>query len=487
MRDNGVELNAHKPTSSDQAGAAPILWIVAAGTLLSALSSSAVNLALPDIGREFGASLENTRWIVQGYLLAVGILLLAAGRLSDMLGHGRVYLGGFLLLGLASLACGLSDGLTQLVALRIAQGISGALIMSAGPALVTSAIRPGARGRSLGLLSTATYVGLTIGPTLGGSMVSTLGWRWIFLLNAPVCLGISLFGCRHLMRLAGGRRAPFDLPGFVLLMAGLPALLLGLSKAASWGLLSGRTLGLVLGGGMVLVLFARFQHGRDNPLLDLDLFRSRLFTGSVLSALGNYVALFCVLLLLPFYLVEGQGRSPAQAGLILSMQPLLMAAIASPAGWLSDRIGTRILTVAGMLTLSAGLFALSRLGPDAGAGSIMVRLGMIGLGTGIFISPNSSALMGSAPRGRQGTAGALLAEARVLGMLLGVVLGTAVFESAGGRTGRPWLPEDFGAMSMALRTAAAVSLLGALAAGLKGESEEAKGTDSRRLKEAGRE
>ncbi len=466
--------------------AAPILWIVAAGTLLSALSSSAVNLALPDIGREFGASLENTRWIVQGYLLAVGILLLAAGRLSDMLGHGRVYLGGFLLLGFASLACGLSNGLTQLVALRVAQGISGALIMSAGPALVTTAIRPGARGRSLGLLSTATYVGLTIGPTLGGSLVSTLGWRWIFLMNVPVCLGISLIGIRHLMRRAGGRRAPFDLPGFLLLMAGLPALLLGLSKAASWGLLSGRTLGLVLGGVLVLALFARFQRGRDNALLDLDLFRSRLFTGSALSALCNYVALFCVLLLLPFYLVEGQGRNPAQAGMILSIQPLVMALIASPAGWLSDRFGTRLLTVSGMVVLASGLFALSLIGPDASIGDVMLRLGVIGLGTGIFISPNSSALMGSAPRRRQGTAGALLAEARVLGMLLGVVLGTAVFEAAGGRTGRVWVPGDFEAMSLALKTGASIALLGAVAAGLKGESAHLPAPDPPRLYRDGR-
>jgi MFS family permease len=203
-------------------------------------------------------------------------------------------------------------------------------------------------------------------------------------------------------------------------------------------------------------------------VLDLSLFASRVFTGSVLSALCNYIALFVSILLLPFYLEEGLGRDPARAGLILSVQPLVMALVASPSGWLSDRIGSRGLATLGMLVLSGGLWGLSGLGAGAPGAHVVLWLAVMGFGTGIFISPNSSALMGSAPRNQQGIAGSLLAEARVLGMYLGVALATAVFGLAGGSTGHRWQLLDFDALRLALQVAAGAAVLGAMLAALRG-------------------
>jgi MFS family permease len=221
-------------------------------------------------------------------------------------------------------------------------------------------------------------------------------------------------------------------------------------------------------GLAALAGFVLIERASPCPLLDLGLFRSRIFTGSVASAVANYVSLFVIMLLLPFYLIEGLGLSAQRAGLVLSVQPLLMALAASPSGWLSDRIGSRALATAGLLVSSAGMLGLASLGPESTPLAAAGFLAVVGFGTGVFISPNSSALMGAAPRHRQGTAGSVLGEARSLGMLLGVALATAVFASGGGRTGSAWRPADFAALRGALTAAAVVGAAGAAAAGLRG-------------------
>jgi len=451
-----------------------VLGVVGVGTLLSAMSGSAVNLALPDMGHDLRISIELSRWVVQAFLLAVGVLLLVAGRLSDLLGHRRVYLVGFSLFGAAALGCGLAPSFGWLVVYRVLQGVGGAMVMSAAPALLTTSFPPEERGRALGMLATATYTGLTIGPPLGGLIVAGLGWRWTFHLMVPISLVVFALGLLYLPR-RPGRRAALDWPGAAALLLGLPLLLLAISEGPGWGVSSWRLWAVIAAGLALLVGFVIIQLKSESPLLDLELFRSRVFTGATISALANYVSLFVVLLLLPFFLVEGLGRSSAEAGMLLAIQPLVMAVVASPSGWLSDRIGSRGLATFGMLMLAGGLLACSFLGAQSGELEVAMSLALMGFGTGIFISPNSSALMGAAPGRRQGTAGSVLAEARVLGMLVGVALGTAVFQAVGGRTGAVWRPDDFAALSAAMRVGAGIALLGAVAASLRGASGDSSG------------
>jgi MFS family permease len=252
------------------------------------------------------------------------------------------------------------------------------------------------------------------------------------------------------------------------MVVGLPCLLLALSEGHRWGLTSswtGVTLALGIAG---LTASALIQRRSPVPLFDFGLFRSRIFTGAVVSAVANYVALFVMIILTPFYLEEGLGFTPGQVGMLLSVQPLVMALVASPSGWLSDRIGSRGLATGGMLVLAAGLFGLAGTGQGSPTWTVALWLGVMGLGTGVFISPNSSALMGSAPRNQQGAAGSMLGEARIVGMLLGVALATVLFSSAGGRTGASWIAGDFQALALSLRVAAGVALAGALAAALRG-------------------
>ncbi|HOX43075.1 MAG TPA: MFS transporter [Myxococcota bacterium] len=445
-----------------------VLAAVAVGTLLSSLAGSVVNLALPALGTDLGITLEDSRWVVQSFLLATGVCLLAAGRLGDMWGHRPVYLFGLGLFGLASLGAGLATRLDVLLVARAVQGVAGAATMAVGPAILTTTFPAGQRGRVLGLVSTATYVGLTLGPPLGGFLVATLGWRWCFLLNVPLIGIILAAGLAWLPRAAPRLGARFDWGGAGALLLGLPFLLLALSEGRRWGWGSAWTLG-ALGAGLAgLAAFVWVERRTRGGLLDLALFRNRLFSGSVLSALANYVALFAVTILMPFYLEEGLGRTPSHTGLLLSVQFAVMALVASPAGWLSDRLGSRLLATLGQLLMAGGLYALGGLGAGAGDAAVAACLGVIGLGTGVFISPNSSALMGAAPAERQGTASSVMAEARVLGMLVGVSLAAAVFSAAGGRTGQPWGVADFSAFRMALAVSAGVAVLGALAAALRG-------------------
>ena len=463
-----------RPSPPAQEDRAPhsnlVLVVVGIGTLLSTLAGSSVNLALPVIGQELGIAVELLRWVVLAYMVVVVVLLLGAGRASDLWGHRVIYQAGFVVFGAASLVSGMARSFWTLVLGRALQGAGAALNMSASPALLTSSFPAAQRGRALGLLATATYVGLTIGPPLGGLVIGRVGWRWIFLFNVPATALMVLLGQLCLPR--GRRRVVrFDLPGMLTLTTGMPLLLVALTQGQEWGWSAWPTLACGAAGLCLLALFVRVELTRTSPLLDLSIFRAPVFTSALLAALSNYVALFVPIILLPFYLIEALQVSPARAGALLSSMPLVMALIATPAGWLSDRVGTRGLSVLGLALLTVGLAGLSLLGVrPSGQGSLLALglwLGVMGLGTGIFISPNSSALMGAAPRERQGIAGGVMALARTFGMTVGVSVGTAVFRAAGGRTGAAWREVDLQALGTALYVAAGICLLGALASALR--------------------
>ena len=216
---------------------------------------------------------------------------------------------------------------------------------------------------------------------------------------------------------------------------------------------------------VILVLFIRLELRNKSPILDLSLFRIRLFSASTASAVLNYVCLYSVIFLLPFYLIQGRGLNPEQAGLLLTAQPIVMAVSAPLSGLLSDRIGSRLLSTLGMGILALGLFLLSRLGPISPNSQVLSSLAVTGLGTGIFISPNTSALLGSAPRQRQGIASGILATARNVGMVLGVGLAGAIFTSVTAQIGQDAL---FKAVQLGLEVGAGVAVLGVFVSLVRG-------------------
>jgi len=437
-----------------------VMFVVGFSTLLTTLGMSGITLALPAIGREFGMSIGQTRWVLLAFLLASSSMMLIAGRLGDLFGLRRVFLVGFWIIGVASLLCGLAPLFPALAAARALHGVGGALVMAAGPALLTTNFPPEQRGRVLGTVSTATYAGLTAGPIIGGLLVTWVSWRGVFLLNVPLSALVLVLAHRHLPSPKSREGGRMDVPGAMLLLTGLPLLMLPLAMGGT-----DRPAWLPAAGaaGVLLVgLFSLVELRSPHPLLDLRLFRNREFTGSVAAALFNYIALFILILLMPFHFEEGRGLDAWQAGLFMTAQPAVMALVAFPAGRASDRLGTRNLCIAGMAVMAAGLAALSALGPDSPLLLAGLFLAIAGLGTGIFISPNSSSLMGAAARHQQGVASAVLAVSRNLGMLVGTATGAGVFLLAGGQSGVAWTPGDFSAFRTALLVAAGAAALSAV-------------------------
>jgi len=413
-----------------------VLISVGMGTFMSALDGSVVNTVLPVLNQAFGSDVATIEWVVAVYLLIVSGLLLSVGRLGDLRGHKKVYLTGFAIFILASALNGQAPSAVSLIVTRGIQALGAAMLFANSPAILTKNFPSEQRGQALGLQATMTYLGLTAGPSVGGWLADAFGWRAVFYINVPVG-GLAML-LSYLYIPSDQRREAdesFDVRGAFLFLAGLIALLLGLNQGHAWGWTSAPVLGLVVLALVLLTIFTRHEMRVRSPMLDLTLFRSQNFSVATLTAVFNYMCVYSVLFLMPFYLIDGRGFSPAQAGLILTAQPLVMAVAAPLSGTLSDRIGTRLPSTLGLAALGAGLLLLAGLGPASSIRQVVVFLGVAGLGVGIFTSPNNSALMGSAPHERQGIAAGILATARNVGMMLGIGLAGAIFTSILARSG----------------------------------------------------
>ncbi len=467
-KDNPMSRKSQPPTSQVEAkyGAHSFLnidrkwWVLIAvgtGTFMSALDISAINTVLPIINREFNSSIATIEWVVIVYLLLVSGLLPIFGRLGDIRGHKPVYITGFLIFITSSVFCGLSPSVYALIAARGLQALGAAMLSANSPAILTKSFPSSQRGQALGMQATMTYLGLTVGPALGGWLTDLYNWRAVFFINVPVGLLALFLSLRFIQRDTPEKITErFDWPGALTLMGGLITLLVALNQGHNWGWLSPITLALLTISIFLLGIFIAIEKRTLAPMLDLTLFRNRLFSTSISSAVINYICVYSILFLMPFYLIQGRELSPSQAGLILTAQPIIMAIVAPISGTLSDRIGTRIPSIVGMVSLAVGLFSLSQIGPYTPLNFVAIGLAIAGLGIGVFISPNNSALMGSAPHSRQGIAAGLLATSRNVGMVLGVGLSGAIFTSA--------LTHSAGVSNQALFQAIQISFL--VAAGL---------------------
>jgi EmrB/QacA subfamily drug resistance transporter len=360
-----------------------------------------------------------------------------------------------------------------LIGFRAFQALGAAMLFANAPAILTKNFPAVQRGQALGLQGMMTYLGLTVGPSLGGWLTTQFSWRAVFYINIPVGLIALWLSQRVIPQDQPNENAErFDLVGAATFMAGLVLFLLALNQGDEWGWTSPIVLALAAVALLALSAFVVVERRVQMPMLDLSLFRQRLFSAAVVSAVLNYICLYSVLFLMPFYLIQGRGMSTDQAGLLLTAQPLVMAIAAPLSGTLSDRIGSRLPGTLGMATIAIGLFMLSRLGLASPQIDIVLWLGVIGLGTGIFVSPNSSALMGSAPHHRQGIAAGILATARNVGMVLGVGFAGAIFTTvqssaiAGGTTG-----SLFAGIQAGWLAAAGVAVMGALASAMRGNGQ----------------
>ncbi len=403
-----------------------VLTSVSLGSLMATLDGSIVNIALPAIQTDFRIDLTTTEWVVVAYLLVVGGLLLPFGRLGEVLTFKRVYLVGFTIFTLASICCGASPNEAGLVAFRVVQGIGAAMIMAMGPAIVARTFPAEERGRALGLNAISISIGLSLGPALGGILTQVATWRAIFLINAPIGLLAILWANRVLPAETPGKGQSFDVRGAALSGMALFALLLALSEGQQWGWDSPAIIGLLIAFVVVGGAFLASERRSAHPMLDLVLFRIRPFSAGLASVVVAFSGLFTATFLLPFLLEQGSGFSPVEAGLLLTPTPITMALVAPFSGAASDRFGPRVLASVGMAIMALALLSLTQLPVDFALPDLVWRLVLLGLGQGLFMSPNSSAVLGSVPRPRIGTASGTLAQMRINGQVLGIALSGAI-------------------------------------------------------------
>jgi EmrB/QacA subfamily drug resistance transporter len=406
-----------------------VFSLVAVAVFMSTLDGSIVNVALPVIMHDFNISMNIIEWVVVIYLLTVSALLLPFGRLSDIKGRRWVYCRGFLIFSVGSFFCGIADNSSWLIASRACQGIGAAMLMACSPALVVDIFPTKERGKALGMVGTVVAAGLTTGPALGGFLIKTFSWNAIFYVNIPI--GI-VAGAVAFVVLKGGhgdvvRDEDFDWSGAILLTITLFSFFLALVKALDWGFKSPVTLTLIGSSVLSGILMIFLELRKTYPVFDPSLLKIRRFFLPVLSASILFAALFTIVFLMPFYLVKPRGFSIDSAGYTMAIPFLCLFFLSPISGALSDRIGTRTLCTVGMAILAISLFFMSRLSASATFYSIAWRLVLVGVGTAIFLPPNSSIVMSVLPANRRGIASGTVATARNIGMMIGVTQAGLIF------------------------------------------------------------
>jgi EmrB/QacA subfamily drug resistance transporter len=404
------------------------LSVTTIGALMAAIDGTIVILALPDMMVKLHAGLVEMVWVIMAYILMSTVCLLTFGRIADMFGRVRMYNLGFIIFTAGSALCGLSRNAPQLIIFRLVQGAGAAFMMVNSPAIIAEVFPPHQRGRALGINGVTWAIGGIAGPLLGGLILSAANWRWIFYINVPIGILGTVWGYLALKEKSTRNRTErFDLGGAAMFSLGLVALLFALTLGIQLSWTSLPILSLFALFVVMLCLFLLRERRVANPVLDLSLFKNRVYSFSVVAAMLQSLAMFAVNFLIVFYFQGVRGYSPLTAALCLI--PLsIMGAVAGPlSGLLADRIGARIPATAGILLQAAALvWFVLRLTPTTSYATIAVGLMLVGLGTGLFFSPNTSAAMNGAPRHRLGIASATLATLRQTGMVTSFALALAV-------------------------------------------------------------
>lgn len=391
---------------------------------------SAINISFPSITAAFALPVTAIQWLVIGYVLTHGSLLLGCGGLADRWGYGRLLAWGLLISAVAFTGCGLAPVYGWLVGFRILQGVGAAMIFGSAPALLTLAVAADSRGRALGIYQMSTAIGYAVGPLIGGMLVDLLGWRATFLFRMPPALLLAWLAATKCPAPAERRDAKdFDFLGALTLAAGIAGFLLALSQTRALGWLAPEVITLGFGSLVCFIGFVIIEKRSTAPVVDLALLRNRAFAiANLLSLLAN-CARFAIGLLLPYYLINVL-HYPATIGGTLMLATYALTILAAPlAGKWSDRIGTAGLASLGLAVEGLGLWALSRLHEQAAYVELAATLAVVGLGLGIFEAPNMSFVMGSIPRDRQGVAGGIASMMRPLGIVAGASSWSMLFDS----------------------------------------------------------
>jgi EmrB/QacA subfamily drug resistance transporter len=402
------------------------LAVIMLGSMMGTLDASIANVAIPTIASVYHHSVDDSEWVILSFMLVTASTLVFFGRLGDMFGQKRIYLTGFAVFGISSFACAVAPSLLVLIVARAVQALGAAMLVSSNQALIVDTFPANERGRAIGFNGAAVAVGLSLGPILGGAIVTFGDWRWIFMINVPISI-VALIGAAIVLKPVKHEGRGFDPIGATLSIVGLFMLSLALSRSHLWGWNSPVTLGLIAASIVALGAFIVVERRVPAPTLDLSLFTSRVFAFSVIAALVYFIALSGLIFIVPLSAQTALGESAFHAGLLLMPITALNVIFAPTAGSLSDRVPVRYVSTAGAIIVAIGLFVLSHVPPHPSIWQLVLSLVVTGCGTAVFSQPNNSAIMGSAPPNRRGIAAGTLATARTTGQLLGVAVASAVY------------------------------------------------------------
>ena len=403
-----------------------ILFVVVMVTFMATLDSSIVNVALPVMAKSLNVTSAGIQVVVTSYLIIISATILIFGRLGDILGKTKVFKFGIALFTLGSLFCGVTNSLQFLVLARVIQAVGAAATMANSQGIITHVFPSNERGRALGIIGTFVALGALVGPPMGGFIVDATSWEYIFLINVPIGVITLFYGFKILPKSHKTQKVKFDLLGALLFIFAIVPLFAALGEGQEIGF----TKPIILVGFLIsiisFVLFIIAQKKTENPLLQLEIFKNKLFSLSIFCGFISFVAMFCSTIIQPFYLQDVMKFSPSITGLILMVFPIVLAVVAPVSGHLSDKIGSEILTLIGLVVMSLGLLLMSTLNEKSSIMRMVFFIGAMSLGSGLFQAPNTSLIMSTVPKDKLGIAGSINALVRNVGMVCGIALSTTL-------------------------------------------------------------
>ncbi|MEC0328347.1 MFS transporter [Paenibacillus macerans] len=450
-----------------------ILVVLNLFTFMSTLDGSIVNIALPVISKQLDLQVAEAEWVVTAYLMMICAAILFFGKLGDIVGKIKVFKWGMIIFTVGSLLCGFSSSLTMLVGSRLIQALGASMTMANNQGIITDIFPATERGRALGLIGTFVSLGSIAGPSLGGVIVSALGWEYIFWVNIPVGLIAIVIGWRTLPADRTKLGVKIDKAGSLLFPLFILALFSGLLLGQQIGYRDPRIIAALIIAAVVFIVFLWIETRKTEPMLQLSLFKNPLFSLSILCGFLVFVANFCFNIIAPFYTQSILNLSPSHAGLLMMLFPIVMVIVAPLSGALSDKIGSELLTFAGLIVMVIAQVGLAGLHGSSPIFLVGVWIGMLGLGSGLFQSPNNSLVMSKVPRTQLGIAGSINSLVRNVGMVVGITVATTtlfgVMSSLAGQrvTGLvPGRPDLFlSGMHVVFMTSATICLVAAVLTG----------------------
>jgi EmrB/QacA subfamily drug resistance transporter len=405
-----------------------ILINVCVGQFIVGLDQRALLVALPTLSHIFNTSLTTIQWVLLIYDLMLIGLVITVGRLGDLFGRRRFYASGFLIFVLSSALCGAAQSAWQIILFRGLQAIGGAMISANGRAVASVALPPGERGKAMGLASMAFHIGFLIGPTLGGFLIDTIGWRWIFYLNLPVGLWAAYLAWNLLEESKEDVKGiSVEFPGAILLMLTYSLFIYAMNQLPHTGWKDLQAIQTMMLSFAAFAVFVFVERRVKTPILSFSLFGNRLFSASMLSLFFITLTQSAISFLMPFYLQNILHFSPSQMGWIMIANSVVIVMVAPIAGWFSDRMGSRLLCTMGSALIVIAQYFIASLGVDASIPRIVFPLVLTGLGWAIFNSPNQSAILGAVARDKVGTASGMTTTAARTGGAMGVALSATLF------------------------------------------------------------